>query len=169
MRLLSILVALGLTPTGSGADAPQYPVDRGVWILGGGAGFQHIHQQANHLDGNDFFVAPSVGYFVWPGLAPSLNLQYQHSTYSYDVGAQFGLTTRSRTTSSAIGVGPGLDYYFVRRPARFYPFVSGAAFYTRYEASFEVLSAVQPVQPVPPFKENLWAWELSSGVDFMLC
>jgi hypothetical protein len=163
MRLISILVALVLMPTASGAE-PQYPVDRGVWILGGGAGYQHTHLQASHSDGNEYFVAPFVGYFVIPGLAPSLSFQYQHSSNSYDVALPFGgLTTRARLTTSSIGVGPGLAYYFVRRPARFYPFVSGVGVYTRFEGSGEAFGTIQT------FNQYLWAWEVSSGLDFMLC
>lgn len=115
MVVLALLAGLA-----SPALAQGYAIDRGAWVLDGTisitsqGGELYENSQGDRL--NSVSLAPSVLYFVVPGLAlgGSLNVGYASQ-------GDFSATT--------IGVGPEIAYFFGAPESSVYPFVDGSVGY----------------------------------------
>ncbi len=118
--ILTLTVLLALTGF---APAANGPVDRGSFQIGGGVSFMtqtgELHE---NLDGDSYIalsIAPSVGYFVFPGVLIGIDLGF-HRAWQGDYSRWSGLS-----------IGPSVGYYFNGNPSRnqakgaVYPYIKG--------------------------------------------
>ena len=146
MRSNAVLVLALLFAVSRGASAQRYAMDRGVWQLSGSASLTHFHQDSDPRDGtSDFRFNPRVGYFVAPGFAITGNLSLSRQSAN---GA----------TNTSYGAGPGVAYYFKRRPAPIHPFIAASVLYTRDRGSYQ--STVQGA--------HYFTWEGTGGLAALL-
>lgn len=115
------IVALALLAgLASPALAQGYAIDKGAWVLDGTVsltsqgGELYENSQGDRL--TSLSLAPSVLYFVVPGLAigGSLNLGY---------------AAQGDNSATTIGVGPEIAYFFGAPESTVYPFVDGSVGY----------------------------------------
>jgi hypothetical protein len=113
-RSLLALAALVLLATA--ASAQGYPTDKGSILLDGAIsftsqGFEDVDERATNIN-----VNPSLGYFIMPGLA---------------IGAEVLLdkTSFDELSSTSLGVGPFVAYFFGGPASRTYPFISAGVNY----------------------------------------
>lgn len=109
--LLVVAVFFALPMTGL---AQSYPVDQGVFIVGGSGSL--FTRKLDVGRGEDerittFSVSPDVQYFVIPNLAAGGLLSFFYRNFDGD-------------TDSALLLGPKLSYYFGGGDRTLYPFVS---------------------------------------------
>lgn len=121
IRIVGILFALLIAPS---VLAQGYPTDKGSYLLGGTVSFtsQGGDLFASGFDGDSdrltaFTVNPSFGYFVTPGIAIGGDVQFQKATQG-----DFSTTT--------VGIGPTLAYYFGGPGSASYPFIAGTVGYS---------------------------------------
>lgn len=109
-----LLVSFFLTSYMATVYAQSSAVDRGSINIGGDATFSSFGSSADTDDSRttQLLFNPAVEYFIIPGLA---------------VGGEVVLARASRdgSSSSTVGVGPRLSYYFGRGERTFYPYLSG--------------------------------------------
>lgn len=104
------------------AAGQAYPTDRGSFIVGGSAvaATNRISQDEDgerESEGSSVVnFAPGVQYFVRPGLALGGRLNVL-------------LATDDGNTSTRLGVGPQISYYFGRGERQHYPYVSAGVSY----------------------------------------
>ena len=117
-RLLFVLAALLLAP---GVFAQSYPIDKGSYLLGGAVSFSS--QGGDLFTGNDsdrlttVSVYPTFAYFISPGLALGGDVQFQKSS-------------QGDFSSTTIGIGPSIAYYFGQPTTRTFPFIGASIGYT---------------------------------------
>ncbi len=146
--ILFVLIALtlALAPRAAGQ---QYAMDRGVWILGGGAGLSHGRSTCTGCSSSSYTsldIFPQVGYFVAPGLAITADLNFW---YRWGTGI----------SETQYGAGPGVAYYFTQRPARLHPFVKAGIRY------FHVTSSQSGTSTV---RYHSFQWQGSAGLALMV-
>ena len=93
------------------AQAQTYPVDRGSWIVGGAAGLTSSSAGDDDGRSTSIFLNPNAQYFVRSGLAVGGNV-----TLSY--------SSQDNFSSTSVGVGPAVSFYFGSGARSVYPFVS---------------------------------------------
>ena len=93
------------------AQAQTYPVDRGSWIVGGAAGLTSSSADDDDGRSTSIFLNPNAQYFVRSGLAVG-----GHVTLSY--------SSQDNFSSTSVGVGPAVSFYFGSGARSVYPFVS---------------------------------------------
>lgn len=103
-----------------------YPVDEGVFQVGGNVGFSSIG--GDNRDGRifNFRFAPSGSYFIRPNLA--IGGAFSFSTTSFD-----------GNSTSALGLGPQIAYYIGDEESLLYPYFEFRLFYL---TDFEDFNAV---------------------------
>lgn len=121
-RVLLLLSALLLAPS---VLAQSYAIDKGSYLLGGTVGF--TSQGGDLYDAGDgdrattITLNPTFGYFVTPGLAIGGNVQFQK-------------TSQGDFSTSTVGIGPSLAYYFGQPTSKVYPFISASVGYSSLSA-----------------------------------
>lgn len=128
-------------------SAQTYEMDRGVWVAGGSASFSHL-DRATGGGTTTWQLYPRIGYFVIPGLVVDLSINYAHTS---DPGV----------SSTSYGAGPGLAYYFLRRPSKLHPYVAATASWGRTE-----WDAADPA--VVLTSQTYSAWFGSAGLALMV-
>ena len=120
-RVLAVTIILLSAPIAAGAQA--YATDRSSWLVDGSAGYTRMSVEASTYEtrSNQVSLAPSLQYFVVPGFAVGLSLDYRtaDNTHTPD-----GSPSQSLTFTST-GVGPTLSYYHGTADQKVLPFVSG--------------------------------------------
>ena len=141
------------------AQAQSHPVDRGSWIVGGNASLISRSNDADDGRTTSAFLSPRAQYFVRPGLALGGNV-----SFSYSSGDDLSTT--------GIGVGPTVSYYFGRDIRPVYPFVSASFSVIRLSIKFDF--DVPEFERPPEFDTNLdetttsYIWDLSAGAVVMI-
>lgn len=104
----------------SPALAQEYAIDKGSWVLDGTISFTssggELNENAQGDRLNSASLAPSVLYFVAPGLALGGTLDVGYSSQG-----DFSATT--------IGIGPEIAYFFGAPESSVYPFVASRVGY----------------------------------------
>ena len=114
-RVLVLTLASSLFLT-SALPAQEHATDRGSYILGGSAGLSSQKNVGAERSTHMYF-APSVQYFVQPGLAIGGTLNLAH----------FRFDNQSITS---YGAGPLLSYYFGAGEQSLRPYLSGRTIYS---------------------------------------
>ena len=112
MKKLWFIPMLLLLVLPEAAQAQPYAVDHGSWIVGGSASF--TSQGGNDGDRTtSVLLNPSAQFFVLPGLAVggTLSLSY---------------TSDDLFSTTGLGIGSAVSYYFGRGERTVYPFVSAS-------------------------------------------
>ena len=155
-KLMLALVALALLLPVA-AQAQSYPVDRGSWIVGGGAS---LTSQSNNDDEDDratsASISPRAQYFVLPGLALGTSVS-------------LGYTSRDNGSSTRIGIGPTASYYFGRDARTIYPFVSAGVSISQVTVEFDT-PELDFELPSLDFDNTTTSttWDLSGGLVVMI-
>ena len=159
-KLMLALVAFALLLPVA-AQAQSYPVDRGSWIVGGGASLTSQGSDDDEDRTTSASISPRAQYFALPGLALGTSVS-------------LGYTSRENSSTTHIGVGPTVSYYFGRDARTIYPFVSAGFSISQITAEFD---APEPDFELPPdilpsldFEETTTSttWDLSGGVVVMI-
>ena len=149
-RLFTILPLL-LAPAAAAAQADtRSPIDRGSWLVSGGASFART--EAEGLDGDDnvttsLSIQPNLLFFLVPRLA---------------VGGQVGYARFSSegASTSSWWLGPAARYYFGDPRGRVLPYLGASAM--RQAVSFETDdSGIES-------DGSVWEYEGVAGLTFML-
>jgi hypothetical protein len=120
LGLLTVLSLAILLPAPASAQVPA--LSRGSLIIGGTASLTVDDDDKREDSITTVRVAPSLAYFAAPGLAVGGDVEIVHGS-SGDV------------SSTSLGVGPAITYYFGREGDA-HPFVRAGARYVRTDASF---------------------------------
>lgn len=151
--ILLVLAGLFLVP--SIAQAQNYAVDKGSFLIGGdvningsgllrSSGGRSLEIQLN----------PSAQYFVLPGLAVGGGLQLSH------------IENSSFYRSTSYGIGPNISYYFGRDETRVFPYVSAGVNLVRSSTERTATTHLESVEV--KWKNTALAADLSGGLLFML-
>jgi len=112
MKKLWFIPMLLLLVLPEAARAQTYPVDRGSWIVGGSASF--TSQGGDDADRTtSVMLNPSAQFFVLPGLAVGGTLSFSY-------------TSDDLFSTTGLGIGSAVSYYFGRGERTVYPFVSAS-------------------------------------------
>lgn len=127
MRLLALVLSLALAAPVLAQPAPDDPTTwdqtaQGVRLLGGSASLIRFSSTTSAN------ASPRVGAFVVDGLALSAQLQLGYSRSGLD---------DETGSSTQLGIGPSVTYYFVRQGATPRPFVEGDLSMTYYRVDRE--------------------------------
>jgi len=136
MRKLTLLLVLILSPIQLFAQK-KFPVDKGSFIIGGSAGFSSLGSGENDRL-TQITLTPNLSFFVVPNLAIGGN-------------GNFRRISVSGSSSTFIGIGPSVAYYFGDLTSKSYPFVSSSFFYGKQSDLSSQISL-----------------QFSSGVAFMI-
>lgn len=121
-RILLVLSAFLIAPA---VFAQSYPIDKGSYLLGGIVGFTSqggdLYETVGGDRGTTITINPTFGYFVTPGLALGGDVQFQK-------------TSQGDFSTTTIGIGPSLAYYFGQPASKVYPFISGNVGYASLSA-----------------------------------
>lgn len=136
MKKLTLLLVLILSPVQLFSQT-KFPLDKGSFMIAGSGGFSSVSG-----DGSSrvtwLTASPSVAFFVVPNLAVGVN----GNLLRFSV---------SGNSSTFLGMGPSIAYYFGNMNSKSYPFVSSSLFFGRQLDSFSQI--------------NL---QFSTGVAFMI-
>ena len=149
-RLLFVLASLLFAP---GVFAQSYPIDKGSSLLGGTISFSSQGGDLFTGDGDNdrltsVSVNPTFGYFVTPGLALGGDVQFQKDS-------------QGDFSSTSIGIGPSIAYYFGQPATRTFPFISATVGYTYTSLSYD--SGVFGSQGI-----NGYQFGVSGGLSHMI-
>jgi outer membrane protein W len=121
IAISSLLVVLCVAT----ADAQQHATDRGSIILAGDASIASSKSEDDDDRTTSILLAPSIQYFLQPGLA---------------IGAQltFGHSSNGDFSTSVYGIGPRVSYYFGQGARTSRPFVSAGFAFTKVNADADI-------------------------------
>ena len=145
MRTMIALGVLAIAPLVPAASAQSYAMDRGVWTVGGTASVSHTSTSGFDNGSTAISFFPSVGYFFVPGFLVAATLQYAHSSGN-------GLS------STGIGAGPQLAYYFGNGSASLHPYLTAAALIGSESQAFMGSSG----------SSGWWSWRGAGGFALLL-
>ena len=132
MRFSAVVLFLTLAAPVPGQPAPDDrstwdQTAQGIWLLGGGAGLTRSSSSTTAT------AAPYVGLFVADGLAlaAQVELSYSRTKFTSDLREESISSTR-------VGIGPGVQYYFGGQGASLRPFAEAdlLATYSRLTSDF---------------------------------
>jgi len=106
LLLLSIITTTGFTQ-----------IKRGQYLLGGDIQFESVKEDNSSNSSNtsnNFFISPSVGYFIVDKLAGGLRLDFSSYEYKSDY---------VDTHSTATSIAPFLRFYLLRTPKKVNAFI----------------------------------------------
>lgn len=113
MKKLTIIALFLILP--AFLFAQEYAVDKGSMLVGGSAGFMSLsgdlYEDADEEGSTQFWVSPSVLYFIMPGLGVGADLNF--SKYS-----------QGDYSETEMGIGPTVAYFIGDANSSMYPFVS---------------------------------------------
>jgi hypothetical protein len=148
MRTTMIAVGVfAIAPLVPSASAQSYAMDRGVWTVAGTASVSHFSTLGLGVDNGSTSISlfPSVGYFFLPRFLVAATLQYAHS---------WG----NGSTSTGIGAGPRLAYYFGNGSASLHPYVTAAALVGSESRGFMGSTS----------SYGWWSWRGAGGIALLL-
>lgn len=126
MRYL-LFAVLAFASTCAASAQPAYAIDKGSFLVGGTAGFQS--QGYEDVDGRQTTITlnPTAGTFIVPGLA---------------IGGEAIITRTSfdDLSSSTLGIGPFLAYFFGGPDSGTFPYFSGGVSYVSNDTEGTTLS-----------------------------
>ena len=137
-RVSAIAVAVVVSVCPAASAQTGYAIDSGSFIVGGGIRFTSFGGDDNQERITLVAVNPIVQYFVVPHLALG---------GAFDVRHVSGSELENRASTSTIGIGPRVGYYFGHSGWRVYPFVAGTVFVSRFiinELSVPQLGTLDP-------------------------
>ena len=151
-RPLFVLAALLLAPS---VFAQSYAIDKGSYLLGGTVSFS---SQGGELffsgdeDGDRatiISVNPTFGYFITPGVALGGDVQFTKSS-------------QSDFSSTTIGIGPSIAYYFGQPTTRTFPFIGATIGYLR--SAYDLGEDFEPTS----ISVNGYQFGVSGGLSHMI-
>lgn len=137
------------------AQSQTYPVDQGSWIVGGSASFTNQGNNNDEDRSTSLFLSPRGQYFVLPGLAigGTVSLSY---------------TTRDNFSTTGIGAGPAVSYYFGRGVRTVYPFVSASASIRHLSTELGVSVDIPGLDVNADQTNTSYSFDVSGGVAVMI-
>ena len=148
--ILPLLLAPAAAAAAQDVSQPRGPIDRGSWLVSGGASFireERDDEAGDSRSSTSFSIFPNALYFVVPRLA---------------VGGQvgYGRFSADETTSSSWSIGPAVRYYFGDPRGRVLPYLGAsvmrdAVTYSDDEAGIDA-------------DGTSWTYDGLAGLTFML-
>lgn len=165
MKKLTLIAALAMVSAVQAQTEPvtTLPTAKGNWIIGGSTNLGFNSNKATQKSGNysvdgqkttNFYVTPTVGYFVIDNLAVGLNLGYEVQKYD----ALYDYNQTSKVTNTVFSVIPSVTY-FIEADSKAFPYISAGAGYAAVKTK---------VASTETQNDNFFVWGGKAGLAYFI-